>query len=281
MATTPTMSDIQTACDAIERAISLKEHKAGTHVVTEVTGLDAMSKEVAVYLYACLSAHIDYSLNIIESLVGTTANARKTLSNDIRSYLIAPEDSDPELFRITERDPWILEGIAHLLMKLSRNLAPLSPPGPIEVMTDLHDDVKGHGLDQVGFFLEGELLSMNIGEAKATEKKIRTRIDDTGKTFEEVKNGVYEPHIRSRVQQLRYALSPNLQQLVTASFWENRQAFIAITGFPEQAGLNISSSRKCYERVGLPEERIRLIAVKLNDYRAFFEQVSLALLALA
>lgn len=276
-----TITDIESACDKVSKTIVIKEHSTVTHIVTQVDGLDSLQHEIALYLYACVAAHVDCSLRIVESLIGTTVDDRLALQNELKRLLIPPDPSKTDYFRVQHRDPWILEGIGHLMIKLSKNHPELGPPGEVKALTVLHDDVKDHGLDQVGMFTEQQLLSVNIGEAKASENGISAHIDATGKTFKEVRTGIHDFHIRGKIQQLRGSLPDDLQALITPSFWKNSQAFIAIAGYGSGASIDLNSKRVCYERVGLSHDRIRLIAIKLQNYKDFFEVVSNTLIGLA
>lgn len=277
---TITPAEIEGACTKVSTNISLNEYSAGTHVVTEVDGLESLTDEVAMYLYGCVASHVDCSLKIVQALVGTAVDERQALKNDIQSLLIAADPTRADFFTVQHRNPWILEGIGHLMLKLSKEHPKLGPPGEVMALTVLHDDVKDHGLDQVGIFAEEELLSVNIGEAKASENGIAAHIDDTGRKFQEVRKGHHDFHIRSEIQQLRNSLPGKVQELVTPSFWKNSQAFIAIAGFGTNASVDLTSSRVCYERVSVDSNRIRLIAIKLTSYSEFFKKVSTALLNL-
>ncbi|HYO58067.1 hypothetical protein [Archangium sp.] len=116
-----------------------------------ITGLEAPAVIEALghYLFEAGIAHsVRTNLAIARDLFEVNVAFANAFHEEAVRLLGADNNID-EKRRTTLRDPWIAEGIGHLLLLLSRKSPPLAPPGPLQVLTQIHADVHSHGLDLV------------------------------------------------------------------------------------------------------------------------------------
>jgi hypothetical protein len=273
----PTMEDhLRTAINAFRSELTTRVQSVASHQVTFIYGVDRPAAIEAFATYALIAGigqGIRVNLAIATEMFGGGPQFGSELQRDVER-IIGRDNTISDDFREDQRDPWFTECLGHALLYISREVADLGPPGPIEALTLVHTDVKDHGLDLVGLHIEQDLLGLNIAEAKASENNASAHGSATAALFAEVDKGTRDPEIRQKVQLLREALSPERQVLITPSFWRCQRAYLAIISYGTASSFRPTRRRLTYTRLAIGAQRIRLLAVPIIDYRGFFNIVA-------
>ncbi len=273
----PTVDDLlSNAIDTLKRELTTHVHSVCSHQVTLVDGLEAAAAMDAFATYALIAGighGIRINLAIATEMLGGGPQFSAELQEQVKRS-IGADNAISDNFRESQRDPWFTECLGHALLNISRDNVDLAPPGRIEALTLVHPDVHEHGLDLVGLHLEQALLALNIAEAKASENNASQHGTATARLFAEVDAGTRDPEIRAKVQLLREALSAERQSLVTPTFWHGQRAYLAIISYGTASSFTPTHERPAYADLAVPDDHIRLIAVPLQNYRRFFDDVA-------
>lgn len=268
----------QQACDAattaISAAISITPVSPTTHNVAIVSGLetDSIRDAIATYLLNCAAQTVRVNLTILNDLLGDSEDAAAAFASEV-TRLIGTDNALTPDFRQDHRDPWMTEALAHLLLKIAGAVPLLPPPGSLHALMPVHDDVKEHGLDLVGIYTcsgSGD-LGLAVSESKASEHNATAHVASAAELFSEVMNGRRDPHIRSKIQSLRHALSSEIQNLITPSFWKNECSFSAYVAMSESCGFDVNASRPTYSQI---QPRPTIVIVRLSNYQGFFDAIA-------
>ena len=159
------VTDINTALQTLSECLSIVRDECATHSVIVVQGFDdnEVLEATAVYLVSAISQNIDANMQIREALFEEESISRE-LGRDVIS-VIGEHDVDDE-FKKMNRDPWMWEGISHMLIHLSQLDSDFHPIGQVLAKTSIKYDVHDHGLDVIAIYDSGT-LGITAGECKA------------------------------------------------------------------------------------------------------------------
>ena len=112
------VTDVKTALETLSECLSIEQTECETHSVIVVDGFDddKVLEATAVYLVSAISQNIEANLHIREALFDEEEISRE-LESDVIS-VVGERDVDNEFKRMI-RDPWMWEGISHMLIHLS------------------------------------------------------------------------------------------------------------------------------------------------------------------
>lgn len=276
-ASPPLDEQITAALGAIRAGITVEPEVVATHQVALVLGLDAaaLRRPIATYIVAAgVAQAVRTNLQIATDLLGSGPTFEESLRRDVIRR-IGTDNAISDDFRQDERDPWIVECLAHLFMYLSRDLPALGPPGELRALTPPHTDVKDHGLDLVGIHLEqAALLGLTIAEAKTSENSASGHATDAASLFASIDSGHRESEIRGTIQLLREGLLPEYQEMITPLFWQDRRAYLPTIGHSAASTFSPMHQRPTYGSLSPGPTRVKLISVSLTNYRAFFDAIA-------
>jgi hypothetical protein len=151
-----------------------EEAKAQSHIVLRAEGItdpDAVAA-FGIYLAAALAGAVKVDTTLAARFLGLGVDRRLELRR--RVHAVVGESNtvttkDHERWRETRRDPWIAEGIGHLLMMLASRKNTGCLAGLVAAVKQMHARTTQQGLDLVAIYLvEDELPALAIGEGKAT-----------------------------------------------------------------------------------------------------------------
>ena len=256
------------------RAVSITSVSPTTHNVAIVSGLEDASirDALATYLLNCAVQSVRVNLAILNDLLGDSEDAATALAGELTRLLGNNNDLTDD-FRQDQRDPWMAEALAHLLLKIAGNLPPLPPPGSLHALTPVHDDVKEHGLDLVGIYTNSASgnLGLAVSETKASANNPTAHVASAADLFTSVMTGRRDPHIRSKIQSLRHALPSQTQTLITPSFWKNECCFSAYVAMSDSCDFDANAARPTYLQI---QPRATIVIVPLSNYQAFFDSIA-------
>jgi hypothetical protein len=270
--------EIKQAAHLVCQSVDIHCQECATHSVTVADGLasPAAVRAIAVYLMcAGVLRAVNTDLTIATNVLGIQA-ARPGLVTSQVEHLVGRDNSVTQQFREDWRDPWVAEGLAHMLLWSSGQYAAFGPPGVLSALAPMHTDVKEHGLDLVGLHAEGDLLALTVGEAKTSADRISARVGEAAHLFLQIQER--EPdrvlQVREKVFLLSSALAAPLQAKVPGTLWLDRRAYLPFAAYGAASRFSPVHPRPAFRRVGVTASRIRLICIPLADYRAFFDAIA-------
>src|SRR6267378_3407217 len=110
---------------SLVQTIHLASHEM---LVVEIPETPVTIGAIADYLINCIAQTIALDLQIVTELVGSDSGSLASIADDVRRR-IGEDNSIGDEFRQDERDPWIAEGIGHLLLNMSRQHSEIPPDG--------------------------------------------------------------------------------------------------------------------------------------------------------
>lgn len=278
MASTGVLSSqsIDGALKSLKGSITVGNQQCGTHKLAVVGGLesDASTDSIAQYLFGCAAMVIDVDFSIVTNMIGTTPDSKKALKNDIEK-LLGKDNKISQDKREDERDPWILEGLGHMLLSLSRELKSLSVGGELKTLLLVHDDVKDHGIDLLGLCMQNSQLAIAIGEAKASKKHATKAATVACKSFSEIEQAKHDMHVRRLTLTAGSGLNKAEKALLCEAVWKDRRSFVPIISHDKASKFQPEQKRtKTFGALKVGIDGILLISVSLQNYDQFFDTIS-------
>lgn len=223
----------------------------------------------AVYLVSCIAQAIEANLQVRQALFDEASYTRD-LSTDVVSVI--GDDTAEEDFKTMVRNPWMWEGISHLLVHLSRLNAGFHPVGQVLTKTIVKHDVHDHGLDLISIY-RSSVVGITAGECKAYfEDPAKGITDATGK-LGEVDSNKRDIEIRAAVNHMRSALDKDVQKELAGSFWRNERSYIPFVCCDDTHARNWNRNRKSLRRLGVPVSRKLLVPLSLPNARDAFDTI--------
>ncbi len=265
------VTDINTALQTLLECLSIVRDECATHSVIVVQGFDdnKVLEATAVYLVSAISQNIDATMQIREALFEEESISRE-LGRDVIS-VIGKLDVDDE-FKKMNRDPWMWEGISHMLIHLSQFDSDFHPIGQVLAKTSIKYDVHDHGLDIIAIYDSGT-LGITAGECKAYFENPTRAISDAANKLREVDSNIRDIEIRSVVNQLRSALDDGMQRRIVGSFWRNERSYLPFVCCDEGCARDWNKNRKSLRRLNIPVSHKILFPLSLLEARRKFDQI--------
>lgn len=95
--------------------------------------------------------------------------------------------------------------------------------------------------------------------------------------FRRIDEGEYLLDIRQDVASLKASLPPDLKQRVASAIWRKRRCYLAVVVF--QDPFDLTTPRPALMGLVPPATRKRVLACRLEDFQAFFDDVADAMRA--
>jgi hypothetical protein len=276
---TITPRELAEAAARVRRAITVDACETSSHRVALVEGLEApgVTASLAVYLVgAGFARAVSTSLRIAAAFLPTTPEAEDQIRRAVVA-VIGQNNQVPVSFKTDQRNPWIAEGIAHLILWLSRRTVALSPRGRLHALSPLHVGAKEQGIDLSALFSDELDLGITIGEAKASRLNATSNVAEAAAFFGSIDDGdpIREIQLRDRVQLLRQALADHLAQRVTAALWEENRCYLPFVAYgANDSPFSPRRGRSSYRGLTPGYERVLLVCLGLADYEQFFDTLA-------
>ena len=269
--------DVNLALCNLNGLISVELSEHASHCVIQIGGLNHRNEViqgVAVYLVGAIASCIDYNLAIRTALFN-----EKTLMRDLYRDVVdvVGQDNEIEGNRKTyERNPWIWEGICHLLFHLSLQNKDNHPPDYLLAKSSVHLNVKDHGLDVIALY-GTKSLGITAGECKAYLERPTDAIRDAANRLQEVDMELRDTEIRSTLSQFRPSLSPEKQNMLVGAFWHKERAYFPMVCCDSIHSVTWTTDRIVLNRLKPPANRKYLVPASIEDAAIFFDEVSEAM----
>ena len=218
-------ADVETALQTLNKRLILTSQLTATHTVLNIDGFgegDAL-EATAIYLVGAVAVSVKQNMSVRKALYDE-ADIKRDLLADVVS-IIGSNNQIDDAFRTKSRDPWIWEGISHLLVHLSRQAPAFHPSGFVVSKTSVKHDVNDHGLDLVALYRNGA-IGVSAGESKAYMSDPARGIRDASNRLREVDLNKRDSELRSTVDQLQLSLPENEQDQIAGAFWRNERTYL-------------------------------------------------------
>lgn len=248
-----------------------------SHRVAIVRGIedDEVVQQIGIYLVgAGFLRAVSTDLRITQAFLRLAPDVEDQMRRAV-TQRIGADNGISDQVRQTERDPWIAEGIAHLVLWLSRRTAALAARGRVKALMTLHVQPKEPGIDLTALFDDRLTLGVTLGEAKASELDATGQVRDAASFFSTMDDDVVrQVQLRNAVQLLRKSLRAELEGLITPALWEENRCYLPLVAYSDASSFAPSRARNSYRSLRPGAEGVLLICLPLADYRGFFDRVS-------
>ena len=263
--------DVGVALSVLANGLRIVHSECATHSVLTVDNLGGNEclQATAVYLVSAIAQSIEANLCLREALFDEEQYERELLADVIA--VIGEEDSTAD-FKTMVRDPWMWEGISHMLIHLSREESGYHPAGEVIAKTSIKYDVHDHGLDVIAIY-QAKALGISAGECKAYFANPSRAISDASRVLGEVDSNKRDIEIRATVNQLRSALGQSANEQIAGSFWRDERCYLPFVCCDEQHSRDWNRKRKSLRRLAIPVSRKLLIPVALPNAREAFDEI--------
>ena len=265
--------DVKLALETLDQLIFFQPTQYPNHNVITVTGVDGSETSidaVAVYLVGVIAECIDLNLEIRANLFDD-----HTARRDINIYVTdrIGDDDISDLEKTTERNPWIWEGISHLMLHLSRLGKSSHPPEMIVAKTLPNLSVKDHGIDLIALY-GIDSLGVSAGECKAYLDRPSDAVRNAANLFREIDEETRDAEIRRAISLFRSALSDSQKAKLIDAFWRSERAYFPMVCYDASVDVDWSVSREVIDRLKPPPNRKFLVPLSIQNARSFFDSVA-------
>ncbi len=263
--------DVETALEELSDSLGLQQTECKTHSVSLLSNFDLQQclDATAVYLVSAIAQSIDANLQIRRALFAEQNFNRELLADVVA--VVGEEDVDEE-FKTMVRNPWMWEGISHMLMHLSRKDEAFHPSGHVLAKTSIKYDVHDHGLDMIAVY-QSDALGVSAGECKAYFEDPGRGITDASNKLGEVDSNKRDIEIRAAVNQLRCALPADVNSKLASSFWKEERSYLPFICCDDAHSSDWNRRRQSLSKLAIPVSRKILIPLALADAREAFDNI--------
>ncbi len=270
------VASAQSALSALRTALSpvCADPHPNSHWVVEVEGLEdpgavsALGRYATALIAQVVRIDLLFSAELLEAspafLATLTANVHQAIggdnhiSNDFRRY---------------QRDPWITEAIGHLLFRIAAEQDSHCVPGRVAVLTLPHIQVRQQGLDLIGVYTLADGAGISITESKASETYGNSQLTKAVKLFRALDRGDRSSDLLQALNLFSKYLPDNLRAAAPAAMWAGERIYAPLLAF--RTSFHPTTERPTtLGALKVPHDRRRLLAVRLNDYGTFFDEVA-------
>jgi len=267
----------------LEMHVRCTPQEAKTHraVLIEGWGDDsARIDAVAAYLVGLLASTVSRALVVRAAITDTPADKAELLRSveAIAGSKSKPLSTDKKQ---DERNPWIAEGISHLVLVLSARRAELHPIGTIVAVDFPHVGAKDHGFDVVALYHSGGTYGMSFVESKAYANNPSGAVNDAVVFFRAFDSGDHDVRARQTVSALRSALPLADQSAVSPSLWKDLRAYLPNPHYDSLNVVDWTTTRPSFKGLKVKREQIVVMPHSIAKFAEFFDAVGAAMLSLA
>lgn len=282
MSPTQPLAVIDEALHAIATSVTLRELPGvASHTAIVAEGLDAplVTKSLGRYLTGAIAGAVDLDARLSQSLLAEGFDAQNEVANRVRRLVgdTNAYTTESVRFRDTWRNAWIAEGVAHALLVVRARIDTPCLSGPVHALTPPHQLPTEPGLDAVAIYSDGDGPVVAIGETKASREAGSAQLTVAARIFTEVDAGEYGADLRSALVSLRRVLPDTVASRVSDALWREHRCYMPFIF--HETSFNPLTERPVLARLKPVVNRRRLLALRLNDFHAFFDSVADAMRA--
>ncbi len=248
-----------------------------THVAVRATDLEnpAVPPALGRYFVGLVAGIVDEDASLTEELLATEPDSIAEVRSQVERLVGADNcfpDTPRKHFRDRVRNPYIAEVLAHALVVLRKRGDTACLLGPPAALKNPHVDPRRQGLDLIGIYDDDGLPAAAIGEAKASRKYGDRRLKEAAAFFSEIDEGKRGVELRSEIGALKHVLPDDLRNGIADGFWRNNCCYLPVIVFSK--AINETTDHSDLGDLLPDQPSIRLVALKLQTFYAFFDEVA-------
>lgn len=199
-------------------------------------------------------------------------------------YRVVGKDNDPtnpsNPDELTERNPWIAEGVVHVLALLEKQHVLGALPSGIVAHSPPPVSVKNPGIDMLSLHLDqaSGVLRMCVVETKASENDGETQVAKAIRFLSSVDNGDHELELRFFLSGIIGHLDPGTRAQVPEMVMRESFYLSPAVAHWRHSVFNSSRDRR-FDELTDPVGRVRLFAIPICPWSDFFDGVAEAMRA--
>ncbi|MGO9976038.1 MAG: hypothetical protein ACLP01_25195 [Solirubrobacteraceae bacterium] len=264
------------ALSTLRAALSLvcADPHPDSHWVVEVGGLNDPSAVSALgrYATALIAQVVRIDLVFSAELLETSPAFVTTLTANVHQA-IGHDNQISNEFRRYQRDPWITEVIGHLLFMIAAEQDSHCVPGRVAVLTLPHIQVRQQGLDLIGVYALRHGAGISITESKASETYCTSQLTKAVRLFRALDRGDRSSDVLQALNVFTNYLPDSLRTEAPIAIWAGERLYAPLLAF--RTSFHPTTERPTtLGALKVPHDRRRLLAVRLHNYAAFFDDVA-------
>ncbi|WP_339910366.1 hypothetical protein [Symmachiella dynata] len=263
--------DAKKALRLLAKHLTLQHSECESHSVLLIENLEGEEclEATAIYLVSAIAQSIETNLTLREALFDEEHFERE-LSADV--VAVVGKDNSDENFGTMVRNPWMWEGISHMLIHLSRDVPGFHPSGFVLAKTSIKYDVHDHGLYMISIY-EANPLGISAGECKAYLVAPTRAIVDASRILSELDSNKRDIEIRATVNQLRSSLKRKTQGQLASCFWKDERSYLPFVCCDKAHSPDWNRKRNSLRQLAIPVSRKFLIPVAVPNAREVFDAI--------
>ncbi len=196
--------------------------RSDSHMPILVSGLEPpdVTTDFGRALVGVLAGAVRTDLRLAARLLAGGVDGRAEFAGNVRTLIGVDNDfSTPEaiLFRDTKRNAWIAEGVLHVLLAVQDQESAHLLGGRIQALRKVHTRPTQQGFDAVALYLNGDELSIAIGESKASREDGSGQLTEATQIFKHIDLGEYGLQLRQELEALSEHISDDLAVQVSSA----------------------------------------------------------------
>jgi len=276
--TPPPLEVLEEALDVLDQHLFLSEVTGPTtHVSISAENLEHadVPRALGRYFVGVMAGAVDEDATLSEELLATTPDSAVEVRHNVLSVIGTTNrfpDKAARGFRDRVRNPWIAELVAHALLVLRARRETACLAGTPFALKQPHIDPRRQGLDLIGIYDSQGDPAAAIGEAKASRRYGKRRLNEAADFFSRIDKGKRGVEIRSELGALKHVLPAGLREKVADGYWRERRCYLPVVVFNDP--IDEESDHDGLGALAPPVECRRLIALQLERFHPFFNDVA-------
>ncbi|MFF3087361.1 hypothetical protein ACFVRB_20265 [Streptomyces nojiriensis] len=268
---------VRTALDEIAASVSFSQSPGpSSHTAIRVSGIESpkVTRSLGRVLVGLLVGAVECNVALASALLADGIDDRAQLACDV-AELIGTTNSfvtqEEVLFRDTKRNAWLAEGLLHVLLVLQNRESAELLGGRVHALRQIHPIPTQQGFDAVALYVNGDGLSLAIGESKASRQDGSGQLTQASKIFKSLDSGDHGRHLRQELTALKGYLPADLALQVSKAVL-NRRCYVP--SIVHEKPFDEQKERVTLRDLVPPLDRKRLLAVRLVNFHGFFDSVA-------
>lgn len=268
---------VEAALEEIAASVGLAELPGpSSHTALRVSGVESpeVARSLGRVLVGLLLGAVRCNVSLAAALLVGGADDREQLAGDV-AELIGKDNSfvsaSEILFRDTKRNAWLAEGLLHVLLVLQNRDEAELLGGRIHALRQMHPIPTQQGFDAVALYALDDVLSLAVGESKASRLDGSGQLTEAAKIFKSIDSGDHLRHLRQELMALEGYLPSSLAEQVANAVLKQR---CYVPSIVHQTPFDARKSRPTLKDLTPPPDRKRLLVIRLVDFHGFFDAVA-------
>jgi hypothetical protein len=189
----------------------------------------------------------------------------------VRADNTFPSQSDRD-WRDTRRNPWIAEGVGHLVLFMAGRRDTGCLAGRVAALKALHAVPTQQGLDLVAIYMLEDLPALVIGETKATKADPSGQLTEAASFFRDIEAHARDGELVADVSMLEQVLPAGVRDELGEAFWAERRTYLPLIAYGVE--FDPHTERPLLRGLSPAAEHKRVVVVRLPTFHEFFDTVA-------